>query len=262
MSDSFKIEDSNYVNKLNKKKKKKDIPNSSKIIVLAIVIVVCGIIGYGIYYYFNYVNFISKVDNSKPYIYTVEKHENPYQEDVSDKIPTINLVGSKFDRINKAIKDNYDKVSQLDEYDYGYEFSKSRNILALKITYAYYPSKEANHQRRYFETFNIDLRNGKILSNADILKKFNLSEKQVNSFMEAKFKAFYKDLVAGKFYTEKECNYECFLENRGITSNYLNNASYYIENGDLTLFKYYFMYSDYLEEQYLENVGYQFLIKE
>ena len=259
MSDSFKIEEPN-----NKKKKNKTIAISKmKLLVFSVsFVVICSILGFVMYYYMYYVNYIPKTNKNKPYVYTIDEYENSTQDGTYDRIPTINLKGNKFKKINQAIKKNYDEVSKTLEYDYSYDFNKSKNILAVKITYSYFLNEGDQYPTRQFETFNIDLRNGKILSNSDILKKYNLTEKRVNSFIESKFKAFYKDLVAGKFYTKKECNYDCFLEQRGLTNNYLSNASYYIEDGSLTLFMYYNIYSDYLEEQYLKYVGYQFLIKE
>ena len=234
--------------------------NNRSYLILAIVLLVIAI-GLIIYYFINNRNYISKKDNSKDYIYTVKKVKNQFQDNEYMNVPTINLEGKVFDNLNKAILDGFEELTDSVEYDYNYEFSKSKNILSLMIEYGYF-TEGSDYPERVFETFNIDLRDGHFLTNDEILKKYRLTSKEVNNYLESKFNGFYKDLIAGDFYTEKECNYDCFLKNRGISSNYLENANYYIDNGSLTLFKYFKPYSAYEEEQYFYEENYQFVVKE
>ncbi len=253
MTDSFKLENQ-YQKKSSKKKKTK----KRSFIFLVIVFI---IVGFMCYYFINNNYDTKKKIDSKPYIYTIKQELNSFQDNIYDEIPTINLVGKKFDELNTAILNNYKEVSAKVEYDYNYEYNQSKNILSLKITYAYYPDEESIYPMRYFETINIDLRDGKILSEDEILHKYHLTKEKVNFYLEAKFKEFYGDLVKKGYYTENQCNYDCFLKNRGISNNYLNGTSYYIENNSLTLFKYFYIYSDYLEENYFKDENYQFIIK-
>ena len=132
----------------------------------------------------------------------------------------------------------------------------------MKIEYAYFEDNNLYEATRSFQTIHIDLKNGNILSDDDILKMYNINKEYINSYLETKFNTYYNDLVEGKFYTKEECNYECFLNNRGITTNYSDNVSYYIQDGVLTLFKFYYSASDYLEQQYFNDENYQFIIKE
>lgn len=255
MKNSFKLED-NY----NKKHQKKKRNNSLSILIICgLVALVC----FGSYFILtgNKIIYVNKKNDDKEYVYTIKSFENPYQENVYDEIPTINLVGEEFDNINESIVKKYEQVSNKVDYDYSYEFNQSDNILALKITYAYYPNDTAIYPIRYFDTYNISLKSGKVLNDKQILKMYKLESFQVNDFLESKFKGFYSNLVNRNFYTEKECNYKCFLDNRGISDNYLNGTSYYIENGSLTVFKYYYIYSDYMEEEYFKNTNYQFIVK-
>ncbi len=240
--------------------KKKRMDNKYIYIGVAIIIVICIIIGI-IYYNYNNSNFIDKKYESKEYIYTAAQYENEVEDDEYFEIPAINLKGEKFETINTAIINNFSSVSEMTEFDYDYEYSISKNILALKITYAYYENINSVEPTRYFETFNIDLRNGRILTDSEILDKYKLTDEQVNRYLESKFTNYYDRLVSGKFYTKEECNYECFLENRGITGKYTDNASYYIQDGVLTLFKYFKINSKYEEEQYFGNEDFQFVIK-
>lgn len=252
MSDSFKLED-NY----NKKKSN----NKNKIVLIFVFCVIILCVLYFIFFYYQKNNFgVEKIDTSKNYIYTVKKVENAFQEDSYDLVPKINLKGEKYSSINEQIMDNYLTVSNNSDYDYSYEYSKSDNILSLKITYAYFKDNSI-YPIRYFKTFNIDLKNGKILSDEEILKMYGISKEKLNVFLEAKFRSYYKDLIKYKYYTEDECDYDCFLKLRGISSDYLDGISFYIEKGSLNLFKYYYTFSEYEEEQYFTDTTYKFIVK-
>lgn len=257
MRDSFKLEDKD-------KKKVKKTKKDSNLIILIICIFI-AILSFSVYFIMSNINkntnYIEKKNVEKEYVYSIKKQENPSQEDVYDEVPTFNLEGENIYQINENIIKKYEQISKKNDYDYEYEFNQSDNILALKITYAYYPNETAMYPIRYFETYHIDLNTGKVLSDDEILKMYQLKSDQINHFLEAKFKGYYRDLVNQKFYTERECNYKCFLENRGISDNYLNDTSYYIQNGSLTLFKYFYIYSDYEEEDYFKNQNYQFIVK-
>ena len=257
MRDSFKLED-NY----NKKKSSKKNNNTLSILVICgLIAVICFCLYFITNFANNTISYVDKKNSDKEYVYTIKKQENSSQDGVYDEVPTINLDTEEFTKINNNILKKYEEISTKSDYDYSYKFNQSDNILALKITYAYYPNDTAIYPIRYFETYNINLKNGKVLSDEEILKMYRLKSEKVNEFLEAKFKGFYSDLVNSKFYTEKECNYKCFLSNRGISDNYLNGTSYYIENGSLTVFKYYYIYSDYNEDEYFKNTNYQFIVK-
>ena len=161
MDYSFKL-DNNY----NKKKSN----NKHK---LVLIFVFCVIILFVLYFIFSYYQrnslSVEKMDVNKDYVYTIKKVENSFQEDSYDLVPKINLKGQKFSSINEEIMNNYLSVSNNDDYDYSYEFNKSGNILSLKVTYAYFKDNSI-YPIRYFKTFNINLKNGKILSDEEILK--------------------------------------------------------------------------------------------
>ncbi|MBO5414681.1 MAG: hypothetical protein J6A17_03530 [Bacilli bacterium] len=256
MRDSFKLENNN------KKKNNKQNSNLLILIVCGLIAVVC----FGSYFIMNHINkevvYVEKKDSSKEYVYTIKKEENTFDEGTYYEVPSINLNGEQIDKINESILNKYDEVSKNSEYDYSYEFNKSDNILAVKVTYAYYPNKNARYPIRYFDTYNIDLVDGKVLTDEEILDLYDVSSKEVNLFLKSKFKKYYTDLVNNKFYTERQCNYKCFLKNRGISDNYVNSTSYYIDKGSLTAFKYFYIYSDYEEEKYFKNTNYQFIIIE
>ena len=94
-----------------------------------------------------------------------------------------------------------------------------------------------------------------------MLNKYNVKENQINIYLEAKFKEIYTDIIKNGYYTSKECDYNCFLNNRRISNNYLDGIAYYIENGSLIGYKYFNFESEYGEEDYFTENDYRFVIK-
>lgn len=251
MDYSFKLEEK----KKNEKRKKR----------MWLRILLFLFIGIGVLYtlitiiYHNFF-YLPKRNHKKDYVYTARKDVNDYADNTYSKMPKINLKGDTFDKINKKIEENYLFIIHQGDYDYEYEFSKSRNILSLKISYSYYVQNEI-YPHRYFKTYNINLNNGHIYSTKELLDKYHITEKRLNSFLKYRFETYYNDLVKYKYFTKKECDYSCYLKNRGISSNYLDNIHLYINNGSLVLYKFFYTYSDFEEEEYFQNPTYRFIIK-
>lgn len=255
MRDSFKLED-NY----NKNKNKK---RNNEIFLIIIFISVVALVFFACVVVVNLsgLNYVKKENKNKNYIYTIKREKNPYQEDTYDKIPKININSEKIKNINQKILLNYEQVSAKTEYNYDYKYSKSRGILSLLITYAYYLTDNDDEPTRYFETINIDLKTGNVLNDSDVLKKFNLTKNQVNDYLSVKFYNIYTDLINHKYFTKKECDYKCFLKNRQISDNYLNGVNFYVENGSLVAYKFFYTYSSYEEQDYFKADDYKFIIK-
>lgn len=258
MRDSFKLED-NY----NKKKRNKKKNKNNDLFFIIVFIIIVSLVFFTCVLVLNIsgLNYIQKANKNKDYIYTIKKEQNPYQEDTYDKVPKINLSGENIENINKKILLNYEQVSSKTEYNYAYKFSKSKGILSLLITYAYYLTDSDAEPTRYFETVNIDLKTGNILNDDDILKKFNLKSSQINDYLGIKFYSIYTDLIRLKYFTKKECDYKCFLKNRQISDNYLNGVNFYVEKGSLVAYKFFYTNSSYGEQDYFKTDDYKFIIK-
>lgn len=257
MSDSFKIED-NYKEKKKMKKGKNKNNNIILFISIALLAIVCIVLLVVLYKNFKSKINVQKLNIEKPYVYTIEKIENEYDEGSYDEIPTINLVGSQYSKLNETIKNNYVSVSEQKNYVYSYKFKKSNTILSLLIAYSFYVNDEP---KTYFETIIIDLNKDRILSKSDILKRYGLNEKQINTFLESKFKNIYTDIIKNGYYTSKECDYNCFLNNRKISSNYVDGLAYFIDEDSLLGYKYFNFESKYGEEDYFIEKDYVFVIK-
>lgn len=236
-------------------------------IVFIIIAVVCCLISF-IMITSKLNKYVDKKNTDKEYIYTVKKEKNKGQEGVYNKVPTINING--YEEINKAILTTYNTiVKNNEEYNYKYKYSQSKNILSLAITYSYYPKNSQNElellPKTYFDTYNIDLKTGSLIKDNELLSEFSVDEAKINSFLKSKFVNYYNELIGLKYFTKKECNYDCFLANRGITKDYIKDSSYYVEKGSLILLKFYYKGSyikDYKEEDFFNEDTYEFVIKE
>lgn len=251
MNDSFKLEDQN---------KNSTKRNSVKIkFLIAVILLVAACIFVALLLYRNF-NYISKADSKKDYVYTVRKDASNVEDDTYTKCPRINLEGDKFSKINNAILENYLQVISQEDYDYNYEFNKSGATLSLKISYTFYTDNEYQPET-FFKTYNINLHNGHIYTKKELLNKYRVSEKSLNAFLEYRFKSYYDSLVKYGYYKKSECDYNCYLKNRGITNNYLDDIHLYVNNGSLTLYKFFYTSSKYEEEEYFSKVTYRFVIK-
>ena len=208
--------------------------------------------------------YIDKKNAKKDYVYTIKKDINQTADGITNEIPTININNSKIETINNKILTNYNNVSSLpDEYEYGYEYSVNdkKHILSLIVKYSYIPEK-VNKMVTYFDTYNIDLLTGDIISDDDLLKRYDIKKDKLSEFIGAKFENYYREIVKKKYYTKEECDYACFLKNRGLTDDYLKGVSLYVKDNSLVMYKFYFMVSKYHEEEYFADTSYDIVVKE
>lgn len=262
MGHSFKLEE----NQANSNKSKTDYSFLFMIFFIFIAIV-CMIVYFAIQK--NSSVSVKKQYNSKEYVYTVKKVKNENTESdeiVYEKIPAINLEGDIYDELNKRIIDNYNYILKRGPHDYKYKFSVSKNILSLVISSSYYDEDNTDKtdyqlSSTHFYTYNISLETGDLLTNSDLLKKFGITKKQVETYMEAKFTGYYNDLIKLGYFKESECDYKCYLKNRGISTSYSDGGKYYVDNGKLMLYKFYYKDSKYDEAQYFYDIPYKFLLK-
>ena len=74
------------------------------------------------------------------------------------------------------------------------------------------------------------------------------------SIIEYNLKDYYNNLVKNKKINKSECNYNCFLNNRGINKNYIDNIVYYIRDGKLIVFKPITFIPLYEEEKIIDEI--------
>lgn len=166
-------------------------------IIICIIIIISLIIAlFGMWYYYNHLNKqqeskVNKVYEDKDIVYSSYTGEidNPISEGekVSINKPYINIKSSEIEEINKEIDRYYDFMSEGGGpvADQDYKFYLNDNILSVVII-MYTPSPTIS-----YKVYNIDIYEGKELSNLDILRKKNITK---TDFIEK-----LKDVCSKKF---------------------------------------------------------------
>ena len=219
------------------------------IIILVSLLLIIALVYYGISK-INSRDFNNKkIDKNKYVVYTKETRQKDFY--IQD-IPFINLKGETIEVINDDIN-NYLEPFNKDNIEVSYEYSVNGIILSVVLKVEDH-SKLENASITYYRSYNINTENMELLSNPKILSYFDITEQEVNSIIEYNLKDYYNNLVKDKIINKSECNYNCFLNNRGINTNYIDNIAYYIRDGKLIVFKPMTFIPLYEEEKKIDEI--------
>ena len=138
-----------------------------------------------------------------------------------------------------------------------YEYNINGIVLSLVIKIVDYDTNYA--AQPYFRTYNINLNTLELLSDEALLSYFNITEDDVEIAIENKFHDYYNKIVEEKYYVEDECSYNCFLKYREV-SNYLDRVVYYIDKGNLYVYKPFVFNSIFGEEDFFKEKHFKILI--
>lgn len=125
---------------------------------------------------------VKSIDSSKDIVYTL--YDKSY--------PIINLDSSEIEDINDKIEQNYkgpDKPREFGLSEYNYYLNNE--ILSLVI------STEDNTGFYYYDVYNINVKTGKIVSNADLLKSKNIDEQSFLSKLPEYYKNKFMEVNSG-----------------------------------------------------------------
>ena len=219
------------------------------IFILLLVIITCLILYFINKKDYNYTNLLE--DQNKEIVYDkINKRK--------DIVPYINISSDLVTNINKEIDTMYDEYLLFSPDGFSYQFNVSKNILSIIIK-AYVVHPEQTHYDIIYKSYNIDLKEMKLLTNKEILERFNITEKKMKYYLQNKFLNYYNDLISKKFFDEKEYDFNTFLEDKNV-DNVLDDNYYYINNNHLELYKYFNIYTDYKEENYFNEESFHFVI--
>ncbi len=182
-----------------------------------------------------------KSNRRKDLIYTVKQKTVDGRH---SEVPYINIKGKNIEKLNQEIEEFTSECFKEGTDLISYQYDVSDKILSLVVKTAhfdkiYYPD---------FRTYNINLSDLSILTDDDILDKFNLTTTNVSNKIENRFKEFYNDMLDNNYYGG-ECDYNCFLYFRG-DKDYLSDIHYYLKDNKLYVYKAFNVYSVYDEENY------------
>ena len=198
---------------------------------------------------YNYTNLLEKKDYDIVYTKTNTNIDN---------VPYININNDSINKINQEIESIYQNYLIFSPNGFNYSYSVSGNILSVIIT-AQVVHPESTHYDIIYKSYNIDLANLKVLTNKEILDKYNISEDKMKYYLYNKFLNYYNDLILNKYFTEKECDFNSFLESKNIDF-MLDDFNFYINNKHLELYMYFNIFTKYKEENYFNEDSFHFII--
>ena len=175
-----------------------------------------------------------------------------------DKVPYININNSLIFNINQEIDSLYQNYLIFSPDGFNYDYSVSGDILSIIIK-SYVVQPESTHYDIIYKSYNIDLKEMKLLTNKEILDRYNISEDKMKYYLYNKYLNYYNDLIEKKFFEEKQCDFSCFLENKNIDY-FLEDDNFYINNNHLELYKYFNIFTEFNEEKYFNEDSFHFII--
>lgn len=220
------------------------------LLILLIILILLSVIF--IFLYNRPINYQNKlIDSSKDIVYDKISTNK-------DNVPYINIKSEVVNKINNEIDKMYEEYKYFSPDGFSYKYNVSKNILSIIIK-AYVVKPESTHYDMIYKSYNIDLKNNKLLTNKEILDRFNITEKKMEYYLYNKFINYYSDLISKKYFTEKECDFDCFLETKNV-ENLLDDNYYYINDNHLELYKNFNIFTEYKEDNYFNEESFHFII--
>lgn len=176
-----------------------------------------------------------KTVRGNDFVYT--KETNTSKTGKISYLPVINLDFDGVSNYNTAIEKAYESSIAIEDNIVTYQYVVEKNILFLLIKFVYYDEKTKGLETIY-KSFNIDLKNGKLLLNDDILKRFGYTNKDVSYSVEKTLRQYYKEGEKKMYIDTNMCDFSCFLYNHLINKENLSGAvSLYFENNELVIYR-------------------------
>jgi len=177
-------------------------------------------------------------------------------------IPMVNINSKSVEAVNKDINLFISDFINIKNCIIKYDYDINGIILSVVVKIIDYEPEEDTGPKAYFRTYNINLETTSALSDESILQFYGIeSEQEIADAIKTKFEEHYVTEAKEGFIEAAFCDFDCYIENRGITS-YLENVGYYIKGGKLYAFRPFNFYSIYGEQEYFEEEDFMFLIKE
>lgn len=229
---------------------------SKKLFITFIVVVVLAIIAFIVskVYTKDYEDY--KIDDDKEFIYTYETYSSSETD-----IPYVNINIEFAKSLNKSLQElgsSY-KSSTTPNVSMNYQYNINNNIVSLVIIFK--KLNEKNELVFDYVTYVFDLeKEGKVLTDSEILKKYNITVDDVNEEINLQMVKKYDNEINNNV-LPGTCNYiDCFLKLRNINK-FTDNAHYFVEDGKLVVYTSYNVYSEYKEEEYFTREDFKFYIK-
>ncbi len=178
----------------------------------------------------------------------------------TSQLPIINLDSTDVDRVNTIIESDYYRALSLEDAIFSYNYSLNNNYLSLVTYFVYVDDKNNNYPNVEIKTYNFYLDTGNLVSDKELLDHFSVTLDDISNTFRDQLNKYYEEELESMYFTKEECNYECFLNLRGVSS-YDTDIKLYVMDNELKFFRNFKVYSQYGEEQFYRNEDFLFDIE-
>lgn len=132
-------------------------------------------------------------------------------KDKYTKCPYININSKEINKINEEIIYKYYSVIENQYSTMNYEYSINNNVLSLIIKIINKDSKD-DYEKKEYISYSINIKEKQLISNNDLLEKYNLSQIEINNLVYNELKNAY-EIESNEMYIEpQECDFNCYLK--------------------------------------------------
>ena len=197
-----------------------------------------------------------KIKKNKNYVYTRYKNTKNVAY-----VPMINVKINNIDSLNAEIEDLTKSylVGNNDIKTVTYRYNLWQDYLSVVLMFR--DETSSNELTYNFKTYVISLKEERVLNDSEVMEVFNISSEVVGKKIASIMYKKYLDEIERGYFTKNECDFKCYIKTREITS-YLEGNNYYIENGNLVVYKSFNAYGKYHEESYFTRDDFKFYINQ
>ena len=176
--------------------------------------------------------------------------------EITSLLPEVEIDSSDAEATNSDLKNRYNQAIRTGNMQFTYQYSDGEKYLSLvAITNRIDPT--TGYAYPTFETYTFEKETGKLLTIGELYQLFGKTAAEAASSFEQTIKEYYQQELESMYFTEEMCDYNCFLNLRGI-NDYSSGIELYVENDELKFYRGFQVFSKYLEEQFYRNEDFKF----
>ena len=188
----------------------------------------------------------NKIVTNKDYVF-VEK-ELPLNNEIKNEVPFINVKADNIEDVNDDIISFVYEETITYKRNVSYEYYKNDDILSLLLISKEYLTNGLVAFVKY-KSYNIDLNQNKVLTNDEVLEKYNMDEYYIYDLEQAKMKKYFEEAVK-EGYTD---GYADFSNYTYYHEPDIFNESYYIKEDGLYYYKDFLLASVLGDERFFQD---------
>lgn len=172
---------------------------------------------------------------------------------------SINLDSEDASTINQEIETKYNTAIQNRYQQFTYTASLNKNYLSVALITNKINSA-TGHAYSDIDTYTFDLDSEKLVTDDELLQTFSTSWEAIASSFEQEMQNFYQEELKSMYFLESDCNYQCFLNSREVTS-YEDNLHLFVVNDQLMYYRPFNIFSRWNEEDFYRYEDFLFEIR-